>query len=58
MNKTTIGKFHGSIYLKDVFRFAERRESATNGLGYKMAYFEKNNVLRHEGGAKGKVDKR
>ena len=35
-NKTQKGKYHGRIYLKDVFGFAEYQEKATYGLGYKL----------------------
>ena len=34
-NKTTTGKYHVSIYLKDVFGFAEHQDNCTYGLGYK-----------------------
>ena len=36
-NKTQKGKYHVRIYLKDVFGFAEYREKATYGLGYKLS---------------------
>ena len=35
-NKSQRGKYHVSIYLKDVFGFAEYQEKATYGLGYKL----------------------
>ena len=57
MKRTNRGKFYGSIYLKYLFGFAERRENRTNGLGYKMISkkYIKNDVLEHEGGAQAKV---
>ena len=36
-NKTQKGKYHVRIYLKDVFGFAEYKEKATYGLGYKLS---------------------
>ena len=35
-NKTTKGKYHIRIYLKDIFGFAEHQEKGTYGLGYKL----------------------
>ena len=35
-NKNVKGKFYLRIILKDVFGFAEHREKATYGLGYKL----------------------
>ena len=35
-NKTQKGKYHGRIYLKDIFGFAEYQEKVTYGLGYKL----------------------
>ena len=35
-NKNVKGKYHVRIYLKDVFGFAEHREKAAYGLGYKL----------------------
>ena len=35
-NKTTKGKYHIRIYLKDIFGFAEHQEKGTYGLGYNL----------------------
>ena len=35
-HKTQKGKYHVSIYLKDVFGFAEYQDKGTYGLGYKL----------------------
>ena len=48
-NKTTKGKNHVRIYLKDVFGFAEHQDICTNGLGYKLTLQRKsdNHVISH-----------
>ena len=35
-NKSQKGKYHVTIYLKDIFGFAEYQEKGTYGLGYKL----------------------
>ena len=36
INKTQKGKYHITIYLKDIFGFAEHQDKGTYGLGYKL----------------------
>ena len=38
-NKKIKGKYHVTTYLKDVFGFAEHRETGTSGLGYRITLF-------------------
>ena len=50
--KSQKGKYHVSIYLKDVFGFAEYQEKATYGLGYKLTMtINTDNAVLNEGNA-------
>ena len=54
-NKIIKGKYQVSIHLRDVFRFAQKQEKGTAGLGYKLtstrntdnAFLSKDNALKN-----------
>ena len=51
--KTTKGKYHVRIYLKDIFGYAPYQDNCTNGLGYKITLQRNsdNQILSQPAGA-------